>query len=379
MIIYTGIILFLTTLYLFIFLFYLLGWLTLPDFPDTDELGSTRVSIIIAARNEAQHIQSILSDLLNQSYPASLFEVWVVDDFSSDKTVSIVQSIEADNLKLLQLKDVLEDDVNAVSGKKKALQYGINNASGELIITTDADCSMNSEWLRTLVNFYEITSCHMIVAPVSFKDEKTFFERLQSLDFIGLIGITAATLQWNFPTMCNGANLAFRKKSFEEVNGYYGIDSVSSGDDLLLMHKIAHRWKKGVRFLKNRNAIVYTDPQHDLKGFLNQRIRWTSKSKVYTDKRIIFNLLVVYFFNVSILVNVALLFFNRVYFLLLAFQFILKIIVELAFLSQSARFFNRQKLLSLFLPAQFFHVFYIVIVGALGNFLKPKWKGRRIS
>lgn len=377
MIVYIIICLLLTLAYVFLFIFYLAGWLLHPEFKPDEKIPSTKCSIIVPARNEEQRIGALLNDLVSQEYPDHLFEVIVVDDFSEDNTTKIVLSFS--KASLLHLNDIAGDQQTGLSYKKKALEYGIKNATGDLIITTDADCSMNSVWLKTLVNYYEAMNCHMIVAPVLFNGDGNFFEKLQSLDYSGLIGITGASLYFDFAVMCNGANLAFSKKSFEEVNGYEGIDHVPSGDDMLLMHKIASRWKRGVRFLKNKNAAVYTPPCQTMKEFFDQRIRWTSKSRYYTDKRIILNLVMVYLFNLSLLLNLIGAFFSSELLYLFYFQFILKIIVELSFLSEVTKYFNRQKLLWLILPGQLFHIIYIVSVGTLGNFIKTTWKGRKIS
>ncbi|MEO6168289.1 MAG: glycosyltransferase [Chitinophagales bacterium] len=378
MIVYTIIVLVLTVIYVFIFIGYLAGWMLLPEFSVSSKTGTTKVSIIVAARNEELHISDLLCDLVAQSYPSHLVEILVVDDFSTDDTASIVEAFNYPSVKLLQLKEVIKDEYPGSSYKKKALEMGIAAASGELILTTDADCRMKKDWLNTMVNFYEQKHCHMIVAPVSFTGETTLFERWQSLDFLGMIGITGSTLQFNFPAMCNGANLAFRKKSFAEINGYSGINHVASGDDVLLMHKMTKQWKGGVRFLKSNKAVVYTFAQPDLKSFIRQRIRWASKSGSYTDKRVTINLMLVYLFNISIVITALLCFFNSTYCVLLSLQLVLKMIVEFPFLSTVATFFKRRRLLALFLPAQFLHILYIVVIGTLGNTVRTSWKGRKI-
>lgn len=375
---YTIIVLLITVCYILMFITYLAGWIIMPEFIPSARRGTTKVSIVIAARNEEQHIAELLNDLAAQSYPSGLVEILVVDDFSSDRTVAIARSLGLPGVKLLQLEQVLEDEFKGYSFKKSALELGIAEATGELIVTTDADCRMKKDWLNTLVNFYEHQQCHMIVAPVLFTGEINFFERLQALDFMGLMGITGSTLQLNFPAMCNGANLAFRKSSYTEVNGYQGINQVTSGDDVLLMQKMAQQWKEGVRFLKSEKAIVYTFAQPGLQSFIRQRIRWASKSGHYKDKRVISNLVLVYLFNVSILSSAFLCVFNTTFCLLLTLQLVLKMIIEFSFLSVVATFFRRRKLLLLFLPAQLLHIFYIVVIGTLGNTAKTTWKGRKV-
>ncbi|HYV92265.1 MAG TPA: glycosyltransferase [Chitinophagales bacterium] len=379
MITYSLIVLSLTLCYVFLFLFYLTGWVLLAEYQRSARTSSTRVSIIVAARNEEVNIGNLLNDLLKQNFSSELFEVIVVDDFSEDRTAEIVSSFQNKNLRLLQLENFLKTDEPISSFKKKALEMGIQNATGELIVTTDADCRMNNNWLHTLVNFFEEHQCKMIVAPVLMRAQENFFQKFQTLDLIGLTGITGATLHLNFPTMCNGANLAFTKKSFYEVDGYRGISEKTSGDDMLLMHKMARQWKRGVLFLKNKDAAVFTEPQPSLSSFIRQRMRWTSKSKVYEDPKIILNLIAVLLFNFSLLVSLILSFFDHELLMVFLIQFITKAIMDFAFLSQVTKFFRRQQLLWLFLPAEILHIIYIVIAGIAGNFFTVKWKERIVK
>ena len=375
--IYVIIIIFLAASYVFIFLFYLYGWIITITYKITLEKPVTNVSVIIPARNEEKNIGNLLSGLLKQTYPSSLTEIIVADDFSEDRTAEIVSSFNHASVRLVRMSD--SGLSKNESSKKKALETSIRQSKGDLIVTTDADCTMNENWLSTLVNFYEEKKCHMIVSPVIIRNERNFFQKFQALDFTGLIGITAATLRLNFPTMCNGANLAFRRTSFDEVNGYEGIDEASSGDDMLLMHKMARRWKNGVQFLRNSDGVVYTESQPTVSAFIRQRMRWTSKSAAYSDWKIQANLLTVYLFNLSIFVSAVALFFRKEFLIILLFQLLTKFILDFAFLLLVTNFFNNRKLMRLFLAAEILHIAYITWVGFAGNFFRTKWKGRQVK
>ncbi|MEO5674302.1 MAG: glycosyltransferase [Chitinophagales bacterium] len=369
----------LTVAYILLFAFYIKGWLGLSEFIPAEKNFGTRVSIIIPARNEESTIGNLLTDLLNQNYPAGLLEIIVVDDFSEDSTSVVAASFSPGRIRVIHLKDCIGSGEKIFSYKKKSLEAGIAASAGELIITTDADCRVNSAWLSTIVDFYETTGCHMILGPVMIKDEKNFFEKFQSLDLIGMAGITGATIRMMFPTMCNGANLAFRKKSFYDVNGYYGISEITSGDDMLLMHKMANRWNDGVLFLKNQNAAVFTLPQLTVKSYIRQRMRWASKSASYSDIKITVNLLLVYLFNVSVLTSLVLLCIMQTLIAICIFQVVLKLILDFIFLNLVSKYYERKKLMYLFLPIEILHIFYIAVIGFAGNLFKVKWKGRMVQ
>ena len=196
--------------------------------------------------------------------------------------------------------------------------------------------------------------------------------------------------------MCNGANLAYTKKAFEEVGGFAGIDTIASGDDMLLMHKIYKLHPDKVMFLKSKEAIVQTVPVDSVKDFFNQRIRWASKADKYDDKRIFAVLLLVYIVNVLLLVLPVIAVFDNVQPCLPAGRYsmfnvqcsmigvwllllLLKTLVELLFLYPVAKFFNKQSMLWLFPLMQPFHIIYTVIAGWLGRFGSYSWKERKVK
>ena len=301
------IIIFLFLFYILLILYYWRSWVSISDFsPDSyrdaivDFKPSTKISVIIPARNEEEYIGRCLDSIINQSYPKHLFEVLVVDDHSTDNTASIINAYAAQNVKLISLKDFTGDDLNAY--KKKAIEIAIGQSTGELIVTTDADCFAPQNWLQTIAAFYAQYQPLFIAAPVSIDCSNKFIEFFQGLDFMVLQGITGASVHKKIHSMCNGANLAYTKKAFEEVGGFTGIDNIASGDDMLLMHKIYKRWPAKVMFLKSTDAIVHTAPVNSIKEFFNQRIRWASKADKYDDKRIFAVLLLVYIVNVLLLV-----------------------------------------------------------------------------
>jgi cellulose synthase/poly-beta-1,6-N-acetylglucosamine synthase-like glycosyltransferase len=212
--------------------------------------SSTFFTVIIPARNEEDQIEKCLQTVLNQNYPADLFEVIVADDYSTDKTAAIVSTLQTTHkqLRLLQLEKLLgEKQLN--SYKKKALELAIQVAKGDWIVTTDADCHVPANWLSNLSNFIQQKDSVFVAAPVKFINTGSFVSIFQCLDFMSLQGITAASVNAGFHTMCNGANLAYSKKVFYEVDGFKGIDNIASGDDMLLMHKIYSRYKSRVHYL----------------------------------------------------------------------------------------------------------------------------------
>ncbi|MBL4676942.1 MAG: glycosyltransferase [Mucilaginibacter sp.] len=362
----------LTGLYLFVVAYLIKGWAALKRSKLNDAPLATSVTILIAARNEAERIHLTIEDILAQDYPKHLTEIIIVDDHSTDDTANIIRSFADRGVQLLQLNE----DKPLNSYKKKAIAEAIAHSNGELMVCTDADCRMDSKWLSTIVAYYEINEPVMISSPVTYFEETSLFERLQTLEFSYLIGIGAAFIGNGRASTCNGANFAYRKDVFYEVGGFKGIDDLASGDDELLLQKVAEVYPHRIGFLKNRDAVVYTHAKHTLKEFLQQRRRWASKSTRYKDKKVVALAVCIWLFNLSLLMNACLGFFNINYLILFLIQFLLKYLIELAFLLPITSFFKRSGLVSLLIILGPIHILYFVYVGLLGNTRRYAWKGR---
>lgn len=340
--------------------------------PEKENSTSTSISVIVPARNEAHQIRDCLHAISRQDHPD--FEIIVVNDHSEDETADLVQAFQQDfpNLKLIDL-----DTQTGVAYKKAAVSAGIQASEKETIVTTDADCSMGPHWLSSIAAHFD-ASTGLVSGPVALTGQSVF-QQFQSLEFMGLIAVGAGAIQAGRPTMCNGANLAYRKRVFEAVDGFKDIDHIASGDDELLMHKIASQTNWKIRFAKDRAAIVSTPALAALKDFRQQRIRWVSKSTQYKNWRITATLVFAYLGVLGIpLLGILSVFFPALWPFFFA-QLGLKVLSELSVLLPAARFFGNLHLLKWLLPEQFAHVAYVLWVGLAGNQKSYTWKGRKVQ
>lgn len=354
-------------------------WKKIPDFSihHIDWKPSTKVTVIIPARNEASAIITCLRSISFQSYPVELLQIIVVNDHSTDNTADLVKNFPANNIILINLSDHINDPIN--SYKKKAIEVAMNQSTGELIVTTDADCVASPQWIETIVAFYQQHKAAFIAAPVKIESNGSLLSTFQSLDFLTLQGITGASVHKKFHSMCNGANLAYEKKVFYEVDGFKDIDNIASGDDMLLMHKIFLKYPERVFYLKSSSAIITTQPAENWKAFFNQRIRWASKADKYEDKRIFFVLLLVYLLNLFLLILLLVGFIHIKWFLIAMIFIFCKYLFELSFMQNVANFFGMPRLVRWFLFMQPLHIVYTVIAGLLGKFGRYNWKGRKVK
>jgi cellulose synthase/poly-beta-1,6-N-acetylglucosamine synthase-like glycosyltransferase len=354
------------------------GWLGLNEFNLNAEKPAIKISVIVAARNEADNIELLLSQLLRQDYPKNLTEILIVDDNSTDETSSLVEGFiskqaSLQNLKLLKLRE--SDDW----GKKAAIQSGIKVSEGELIVITDADCMMKESWLTTLISFYNKHRPQMILGPVRMNDGGRFWGKLQSLEFSSLIATAAGSCSAGFALLANGANIAFTRSAFESCRGFYGNTQYPSGDDMFLMLSIKKKYgANAIRFLKSKNAIVDTRTTAGFKSFIQQRRRWVSKSRGYTDPVLILSSMAVFLANALLVVTACAALFSVEYLQLLIILLSIKILIDLPLMLGFNRFQRSTSLLWLFPLMELLNAFYTLVIGIAGNIGKYEWKGRRI-
>ena len=367
------------SIYSFLILYYTVGWYRLRAYrPGEVSTLQTRISVIVPARNESRNIPGLLVDLLNQTFPKTLFEVLIVDDHSTDDTADLVEKFIEEHpdlhLKLLRLTS----EKKATAFKKRAIGAAIRVSSGDLIVSTDADCRLGERWLETITAFYEAHKPKMIVGPVSFHNESSMFEKMQTEEFLSLIAITGGAIRMGHPIMCNGANLAYEKAAFEEAGGFGGT-RFSSGDDVFLMLRIRKLFgSNAIRFLKNREALVHTEARKKLSDFLQQRTRWASKNKGYE-----FNILAVsftvYMVNLLILAGMVHFILYPAWWPALLTMLVIKVLIDFPILIGIGNFVKRPGIISYSVPLVVLYPFYIVLVGALGILGNYQWKGRKVK
>jgi glycosyltransferase involved in cell wall biosynthesis len=329
--------------------------------------SSNQVSVVIAARNEEENIERCIKSLLNQDFDATNFEIIVVNDHSEDATVSIVENLKINNLKILSLPVRL-------TSKKEALKLGVENASFNIIASTDADCILPSNWLKLIVNNIE-KDADMLLGPIVFEQKAGFLNAFQQLDMVAMQTFEFGMLHFNKPILNNGANLSFRKNKYNAVNGYDSYNT-PSGDDVFLLEKFNVQRLK-IKGLLNKHFIVETDATNNCSEFLHQRIRWASKSKFYKGRflqllsiSIFFQNIIQLFIYSQVLLSEN---FTNIYIILL----LSKWLIDFILLFLVATFFDRSKSLLYFIPVQIIYPFYIVGVSVASIFLKFEWKGRK--
>ncbi len=314
---------------------------------------ATFVSVIIACHNEQKNLPTLLKSISCQNYPIDLFEVIIVDDNSTDRTLEIATEFSC-------LRNLVTM-TNTGKGKKQAIRTGILLSKGTLIITTDADCQMGTNWIRTIAAFYELNKPEMIVCPVKIESTTGLSGRFQELEFISLQGITAGSALMKEATMCNGANLAFTREAYLEhsQNLHYEI---TSGDDIFLLQSLKNRSRSKILWLESLDVMVTTRGSLTFNSFLKQRSRWISKVKSYKDR----DSIVLGIVTFAVIVMQVLYFIAQLFYPVLALVFlsivILKSVPDFLILMNTSYRYGKKKLMWWFLPAQLIYPFYVLSV-----------------
>ncbi len=372
----------LTSIFIFLllhYLFFLRGifrGLSKLSSSESNQLPDEFVSIIIPFRNESNNILKSLESIEKQDYPKNKFEIIYVDDSSNDDSLDKLLNVKrSGNVKVISVAEGFSSNAH----KKRAIRYGIENSLGEIIVTTDADCLHNSNWLRSLVQTFD-KETGFVSGPVEFNEGKSLFSKLQKLEFAGLVFTGAGLIGIDKPTICNAANIAYRKSVYELVKGFSDHMNLSSGDDELLMQKIKKETEYKIKFCLKREAIALTPANETYRKFYDQRKRWASKGLFYANKFLVIKLILIFLFYLSlILMPAAAVFLSLNYLSIFFFSFILKIFFEYKILKKGTELLYGKSLLKYLIIAELLQIPYIIIAGAAGIFGNFEWKERKLK
>ncbi len=333
------------------------------------------VTILVPARNEEHNISKCLDSLLKQDYPKENLEIIVIDDDSNDKTAEFVQSYRS-QYSLVRLIS-LGSCPPGVSPKKRALQVGVEAAEGEIIFTTDADCMASPKWISQMITHFE-ADVGMVVGYVGFSknSEKSFFHKIQSLEFIGLTTAGIGSVIAGDPIIANGANLAFRRATFKEVDGYRGEDHVISGDDDLLLQKIDQSTDWKIRASISPDTFISTQPVSYFYTFIKQRIRWASKCLVYQKISLVLFLLSTYLFYLLLFISIPFSLIFLFHYPYPTIALLIKMTVDFLLIYKGTALVGRKDLRKYFLITEILQIPYILYGGFAGILAKFEWKGR---
>lgn len=330
------------------------------------------VSVLISARNESAGIRETLDSVLSQDY-AGEWDVWVADDRSTDDTPKILAEYAAKNPRLHVL--TIDEIPEGVSPKKHALSRLIEACDGEILCLTDADCIVKPTWVAGIVREFEpgieLVAGHSYIPTVPGKSSVLIC--MQAVETLIYRVAGTAGLAMHLPLTSTGNNLAYRKSFFKSVHGFDNVIKIQSGDDDLLMQKLAADRPWAMRYCIAESTFVTTNGKETLKELWEQRKRWASKTIYYTPK-IVFVLSMVFLFLVMQCVTAVLAPFSFEVLIAALVAFVAKCIGDLVLILRGLRVFRQEHLLKWCIPVEFIHAPFTVLAVLFGLFGRFKWK-----
>lgn len=367
-----------TGLYLTLMSALIYGFLQLLIFKEDDTNSDIGFSVIVPFRNEAKNLPQLLTSIQNLAYPKEQFEVLLVDDDSSDKSIEVIKQHLNDSGVRYQ---ILSNQRSSNSPKKDAIKTAIHESKFEWIVTTDADCVVPNAWLSTLASFIKQQKAEMVVGPVSYASvDDSFVEHFQISEFLSLQGATLGGFGIGKPFLCNGANLAYQKDTFLALNGFDGNDQIASGDDVFLFEKFVAAHGEKVHFLKSTSALVTTFPLKSWQEVIQQKTRWAAKSSSYS---LLFTKLVgviVFLMNLSMMVSFLLFLWDRQNYLVFLIVCFLKVGADYHLIRLTSHLYRgKEKKIQGIGFSSLLYPFFSTYIVLRSIFVKYTWKGRQFK
>jgi len=244
------------------------------------------ISVIIAAKNEAQNLPFLISYLKNIKYPDDKYEVIIVNDHSTDLTATILKDIDGK----FNIKAVLRfERQNGLVGKKAAIAQGIKIAKNDILAFTDADCLPAQTWLQEINRAFDATTDYvlgfadLVTSPkgsTGGQHKRKDLFRLKNFERSVYYALACAGLFYKKPITSSACNMAYRKSLFEKAGGFDGIGHLASGDDDLLLMKMQPYMRRGEYNFCPDLAMISNEGK-DIQKRHHTNIRRASKFKYF--------------------------------------------------------------------------------------------------
>jgi cellulose synthase/poly-beta-1,6-N-acetylglucosamine synthase-like glycosyltransferase len=364
-----------TIVFIFFLLFYCAALLILlkglKSFVNVSYPNRFTVSIIVCLHNEEANVPGLLESLFKQEYPQQLLEFIFIDDRSEDHTRMLLEkaSLIKDHVKIISISDLQKN----FAPKKRAIDTGIQNAKGDIILLTDADGRPGPQWVKSVVeNFDNKTGMVIGYAPYY---SSGLITQLLSLEYFSHAVVAAASTGLGFPLTCVGTNLAYRKQVYRELEGFGRYRYYHSGDDDLFMQRIRDESTWHIRYVLDPRSQVWNEPPGSLWQFFNQRLRYASKGFYYPWK-ISFLLILTFLLNIQFVILVIMGIFSFYIALLVLGGIVIKIVCEYMVMYRAKKVFAEKRNVKLIPLLSLLHIPYVVFFALFAQIVKYQWAGK---
>lgn len=247
--------------------------------------GVPRVSVIVPARNEEANLRRCIDALMRTDYPQDAIEFIMVNDRSTDGTAEELQKLTASDGRFVLVNKTDDGAHTNLRGKPGALQAGIDRATGDLLMMTDADCVIHPQWVRSMAAPFADDSVGMVCGFTTIRT-RSFFHALQDVEWLYSQAMAKGGVGNHVPLGCYGNNIAIRRWTYDHVGGYAAIP-FSITEDLALLQRVSDHDQE-VIYQCRREATVETLPCVTLAEYVRQRQRWARGGTALGNRALIF-------------------------------------------------------------------------------------------
>ncbi len=228
------------------------------------------VSVLIAARNEEEHLPRLLASLGQLDYPGEKLQILIADDQSSDSTLKIIKEwCDRPSRSYIAIEGHQAFTRNA-NGKANALAFLEERANGEFLFFTDADCEANPGWIKEAVSCMDERVG--LLNGITQVKGGSLLAKMQEIDWWNTLGIVKVVTDLGWPTTGMGNNMVIRREALEKIGGFAHLPFCLT-EDLELSRSIR---KAGYRVIHqvSPEILLFTKAEPDWKSLIQQRKRW---------------------------------------------------------------------------------------------------------
>ncbi len=218
-----------------------------------------KISILIPAFNEQRTIAKAIKSVLDADYPKHLKEIIVINDGSTDDTLTIARRYLRYGIRVINKNN---------SGKAKSLNYALKRASGELIVTLDGDSYIEYSSLKQMVGYFKDPEVAAVTSVMKVHRPKGLLRRIQSVEYMVMVVTRKIMSFLDSINVTPGPLSMFRKKIFDLIGNY---DEKNILEDQEMAFRIQ---KHNYKIESSMSATVHTIVPRNLNDLVRQRLRW---------------------------------------------------------------------------------------------------------
>jgi cellulose synthase/poly-beta-1,6-N-acetylglucosamine synthase-like glycosyltransferase len=327
------------------------------------------VSVIVAARNEEQCIGTCIESLLQLDYSDEKLECIIVNDGSTDRTSEIARLYMDKHPLRIKVINARPGEDNLL-GKTNAVAQGIDASRGEVLMFTDADCTVPTTWVRSTVQYF--TGSIGIIGGFTLLKAGTIFEGMQALDWVFLFNIASAMAGLKSSLTVIGNNLSVLRSAYNDVGGYRCIP-FSVTEDYALVQAITRKTTYRIAFPLDPANVVRSIACKNAMQLFRQKQRWGVGGLDMVLRGMLI-MSIGWFLRILLIAS-----FFTVQYVVVAFALVCVFFIDIRFLFKPLKRFGALSYFRYFLFFELYYLLYVPLIPIVAIVSKNVvWKERKL-